>query len=495
MRKLWILCLTGFILSGCSSKSNTPYIAPEVNSVYYEIYVGSFYDSDGDGMGDLSGVLEKLDYIQYDLGATGIWLMPINPSPTYHKYDVVDYKGIDQAYGSMEDFNQLIAAMNERGMDLILDLVLNHSSAQHPWFIKAKNAVLNNTCDTVKECDYYIFEKTSYPGFTQLTQDVWYESVFWDQMPDLNLDNESLREEILDIAKFWLDKGVKGFRLDATTHFYQENSSLNIEFLNWFNDEVKAIRNDAYLVGEAWTGESIVTRMYESKIDSFFNFGFAQNSGRIVRALRNEKGHDLAKYTQHYQETIRSYNEHAIDAIFLSNHDNDRSAGYLLDENQKKMAANVYLLMPGNVFLYYGEEIAMRGSGIDENKRMPMLWSKTDKTGKTFGPSNANYTLRDPQYVDDAMKDKDSLWNHYKKVISVRNKYSSIARGDVISLDLGHSELYALDHGDVIVIHNLSNKTLSYQKDYREVVSVYGNISSKGNNITMEGYSTLVIVK
>src|SRR5690554_4217459 len=136
MKRILLSLSILLVLSSCSTQDDTK--KPEVNSVFYEIFVGSFYDSDEDGMGDLKGVQTKLDYIQNDLQATGIWLMPINPSPTYHKYDVMDYTGIDPQYGTMEDFDDLVAEMNSRDMDLILDFVLNHTSSKHPWFIKAK---------------------------------------------------------------------------------------------------------------------------------------------------------------------------------------------------------------------------------------------------------------------------------------------------------------------------------------------------------------------
>lgn len=489
MRK-FLLSIVLILLVACQ-----PNHKPEVNSVYYEIYVGSFYDSDGDGKGDLNGVLEKLDYIQNDLGATGIWLMPIHPSPTYHKYDVVDYKDIDEDYGTLEDFDKLVSEMNRREMDLILDLVVNHTSSKHPWFLKAKEAHLNGKCDEVVECDFYNFSNERLPGYHKINNDLYYEGVFWGEMPDLNLDNPQVRENLLDISKFWLDKGVKGFRLDATTHFYAEDKSLNISFLDWFNKEIKNIKSDAYLVGEAWTGTSIIKDMYASGIDSFFNFSFSQQSGTINQAVNTSDGMRLAQQVERYQSDILKKNPNAIDAIFLTNHDNNRSAGYLLDLEKRKMSASLYLLMPGNVFIYYGEEVGLKGSGIDENKRLPMPWSKRG-TGVTNPPENADYVQGNYEYVEDALKDKNSLLNHYRQILRIRHQYPEISRGNVIAYDLGHKALYALEHdGNIMVIHNLSQDEIEFDLNHDKMVLVTGKAKSKENKITLGGLSSIIIEK
>lgn len=485
MKKILLIVVALFLLVSCKQ---TATIDPEVNSVYYEIYVGSFYDSDGDGSGDLNGVTQKLDYIQ-ELGATGIWLMPIHPSPTYHKYDVTDYYGIDEAYGTMDDFDKLITEMEKRDMDLIIDLVLNHSSSQHPWFTSAVDAYQNDDCDTVKYCEYYHFSDEFEPGYAS-NGNIYYEAVFWEGMPDLNLDSEQLRNEIEEIAHFWLDKGVHGFRLDATTHFYREKTPENVAFLQWFNRTVKDYQKEAYIVGEAWTGDSIVSKMYESQIDSFFNFTMSQQGGRIAQSINLQTGLALANYVKEYQSKIESYSASAINAVFLSNHDNDRSAGYLADDKQK-MAASIYLLMPGNVFIYYGEEIGMRGSGIDENKRLPMVWSFDDTL--TNPPQMANYEFDQPNSVEQALKDEESLLKHYQTILKARNTYSeTIARGDFEVLEVDKT-VYALDYGDLIVMHHLSQDSLTIDLEYKDVEVLFGEVDNKSNQLTLNGYTTLII--
>lgn len=491
MRKLFSLVLALFLLTACQPVSQE-LVVPEHNSIFYEIYVGSFADSNDDGIGDLNGVRAKLDYIR-SLGATGIWLMPISPSNTYHKYDVIDYMGIAEDYGTMEDFDGLIADMKAKDMDLLLDLVVNHTSSSHPWFKAAINAKISGTCATTPECDYYNFSDTFEAGYTKVTSDIWYESVFWSEMPDLNLDSPAVREEVSRIIAFWLDKGVKGFRLDATTHFYGENLEKNIAFLTWLNDTIKEVNPDAYVVGEAWTTGAVIAQMYSSGIDGFFNFPMSQNSGAIYLAINGANGRELAKRISDYNEMIKSFNENALDAVFLSNHDNNRSAGYLSTLERQRLAAAIYLLMPGNVFIYYGEEVAMIGSGKDENKRLPMPWGK-DSEFMTDGPKDADYSKEQPTDVASALKDKDSLLNFYMKLGALRNSYPSISRGAIRPLDLGQPALYAMDHGDLIVIHNLSEETLQFEQDFSQLIDING-ASGKGKTVSLEAYGSVLLIK
>ncbi|HWQ05864.1 MAG TPA: alpha-amylase family glycosyl hydrolase, partial [Feifaniaceae bacterium] len=196
---------------------------------YYEIFVASFYDSDGDGIGDLNGITQKLDYLNdgddktdTDLGFNGIWLMPIMPSPSYHKYDVTDYTAIDPVYGTLEDFQALLDACHARGIRLIIDFVFNHTSAKHPWFLQAveyyKTLAIGQQpdYDVCPYAAYYHFstEKKGASGWYRVGNTDWYyEGKFWDQMPDLALENEQVRRELESAAAFWLNMGVDGFRL------------------------------------------------------------------------------------------------------------------------------------------------------------------------------------------------------------------------------------------------------------------------------------------
>ncbi|MDD2393845.1 MAG: alpha-amylase family glycosyl hydrolase, partial [Eubacteriales bacterium] len=270
------LVFLGFAPISCV-KSDQPEKISDKYRNYYEIFVRSFYDSDGDGIGDLQGVTEKLDYISKDLGADGIWLMPIMPSPTYHKYDVKDYYAIDPQYGTMEDFEELIAEADKRDVKIIIDLVVNHTSSLHPWFTQAVDALWVG--DESKYTDYYNFTlENKGQGYNKITDEYYYECRFVSGMPDLNLNSDAVRDEIMDIAGFWIGKGVAGFRLDAITSFYTGNSTENIEFLKWLCDGIHEYDENAYIIGEVWSDAGTIKNYYESGIDSLFNFPFSQAS-------------------------------------------------------------------------------------------------------------------------------------------------------------------------------------------------------------------------
>ena len=272
--------------------ASTQNVIDDNNRSFYEIFVGSFYDSDGDGMGDLQGVIDKLDYINdgnqetdTDLGCNGIWLMPISPSPSYHKYDVTDYCAVDNAYGTTEDFKKLAEECDKRGIKIIVDLVMNHSSIGHPWFQEARKYLEQlpegqepNAADC-KYVNYYTFVKENPGGnyYKVGTSDYYYEGVFSQSMPDLNLDNPDVRAEFEAIVKYWLDLGADGFRLDAAKEYFSGNTAKNVEVLKWFNGYVKSVNPEAYIVGETWTAD--YASYYESGIDGAFDFSYSSHDG------------------------------------------------------------------------------------------------------------------------------------------------------------------------------------------------------------------------
>ena len=290
--------------------------AGEVNVIddkyrtYYEVFVYSFYDSDDDGIGDIKGLTEKLDYINDgddsttdDLGLNGLWLMPIMPSTTYHKYDVIDYCDIDPEYGTLEDFKALVEECHNRDMTVIIDFVMNHTSSQHEWFLTACEYLqgLDGKEPSESECPYlgyYNFSKEKVADYYYQVPgtDWYYEGKFWSEMPDLNLENEAVRQEFSDIVDFWLEMGVDGFRLDAAKEYYSDNTTANIEVLTWFNDMVKEKKEDAYIVAEVWTEADVYAKYYESGIDSVFDFGFANSDGLIANAVKGISGYSASSY-------------------------------------------------------------------------------------------------------------------------------------------------------------------------------------------------------
>ena len=250
-RRVFALLLTAILAFTCfTPDSSGVNLQNEQGSypTFYEIFVYSYCDSDGDGVGDLNGITSKLDYLQ-ELGVGGIWLTPIHPATTYHKYDVMDYYDIDPQFGTLEDFDNFMAACRERGISVILDLVLNHSSSMHPWFQEAKTYLESlepgqepdtSVCPYV---DFYHFtQNPPDPTYYPLTGEQWYyEGGFWSEMPDLNLDSPELRAEIRNIMGFWMERGVSGFRLDAAKEYVSGNTQKNVEILKFITDTAKEL--------------------------------------------------------------------------------------------------------------------------------------------------------------------------------------------------------------------------------------------------------------
>ncbi len=460
-------------LSGCGSNSQTVSKTPKTDAnllaigqlgegmtaipddnyrTFYEIFVYSFCDSDGDGIGDLKGVESKLDYLT-GLGITGIWLMPIHPSQSYHKYDVRDYYAIDGQYGTMEDFESLVAACHERGIKVITDLVLNHTGDDHEWFLAACDylrALPEGAQPDPAVCpyvDYYYFVPTgsAVGAYYEIEGSAWsYEGQFSPDMPDLNWACEAMRAELAEIMEFWLvEKEVDGFRLDAAKEFYTGNVDKNIEVLSWIQTTATAIKPDAYLVAEVWDSYSNLKRYYESGITSIFDFPYGNSTGAIVKTVNAAgKADTVAKLAANWATTDAGYraaNPDYIGAPFLSNHDVGRIGSFFSgDVNEIKMGAAMNLLMSGSCFVYYGEELGMPGSGNDPSKRAPFVWSSESPTEDTTGlppecslPENG-YPLGG---LAEQVDDDGSVYNYYRQVIALRNTIPAIARGAVTAED------------------------------------------------------------
>lgn len=462
---------------------------------YYEIFVYSFYDSDGDGIGDLQGVIEKLDYLNdgddttdSDLGINGIWLMPIMPSTTYHKYDTTDYMDIDPVYGTLEDFDALIAACHERGIRVIIDLAMNHSSSEHPWFTTAAEylrSLPEGAEPDSSECpyvDYYHFSREKLAGYEPLSGSDWYyEAQFWGGMPDLNLTNEAVRAEFEAVADFWLDRGVDGFRLDAVKEYVTGSVADNVEILTWFADYVHGEDPENYIVCECWTDQQTYAQYYASGVDSMFDFAFADKSGIIANVVTGKsKALSYAKNAASEEELYDSYNADYVNAPFYVNHDLGRSAGYYAGENslaQTKLGNALNLLSAGNAFLYYGEELGMKGSGKDENKRAPMYWSKDQAAeGMCNGPADMEDFQMKYDSLEEQAADATSIYHYVKQAIRIRNQFPAIARGTTSYVEsLSGTDTFAMtrkyEDTTLLILGNSSaaDTTLSLDAEYAEV--------------------------
>lgn len=408
----------------------------------YEVFVHSFYDSNDDGIGDLNGLAKKLDYIQ-DLGCNEIWMMPIMPSPSYHKYDITDYEDIDPQYGTLDDFDNLISKCHDKGINVLIDFVINHTSSEHPWFKAASEYIKSLGADEEPDAavcpyvEYYNFSREVKAGYNKLQGTDWYyESQFVDSMPDLNLENEAVRAEIDKIVGFWIDRGVDGFRLDAVIHYNDSNETQSIDDMAWLVSDIKSKKEDAYVVGEGWTTYREYAKYYRSGIDSMFDFDMAQQDGYIAKVLNGLSNNGATTYANAITDIdteIRKYTDSYINAPFYTNHDMGRSAGYYNGDyasERTKMAQAMNLLMPGNAFLYYGEEIGMRGAANDPAKRLGMLWSDDSSTeGMCDDPEGAGNVEQENGSYDDQKDDPYSIYNFVKQTISIRNAFPEIARG------------------------------------------------------------------
>jgi glycosidase len=436
---------------------------------------------------------------------------------TYHKYDVDDYYAIDPAFGTMEDYEALLKECHERGIRVYMDLVLNHTSEDNAWFAAASDylhELPSGAEPNVSDCkyfDYYNFSRESSSGYAPLEGTDWYyEARFWSEMPDLNLSSEAVRGEIRDILAFWLGKGVDGFRLDAVTYYIYADPEANVEFLRFLTEAGRSIRPDCYFVGEAWTDRNTIAQLYASGIDSLFDFPFSGNEGFIANIINGTyKASDYVKGMLLAQEAYSSANPDYVDAPFYTNHDMGRSAGYYAadDGPVTKMAYAMSLFMTGNSFVYYGEEIGMKGAGKDENKRAPMYWSSDPEAqGMCSGPIDMEeVTMIYPSY-EESKDDPLSIYNYVKQALKIRNSFPSISHGNVeVAYDLCHDRICAYtkeyENEKVLIVWNLggakADTDLSSMAEFNTLKAVLNTNEEKitldGNTLSMPAWSVAVI--
>ncbi|MEP0804083.1 MAG: alpha-amylase [Chloroflexota bacterium] len=451
-------------MMGCASPTPPPTVPPPTltptpdpyagtdgfrwwnDSVFYEIFVRSFYDSDGDGIGDFNGITAKLDYLE-GLGIRGIWLMPINPSPSYHGYDVTDYYAVNPDYGTMDDFKRLLDEAHKRGIKIIIDFVMNHTSTRHPWFQQALKP------DSPYH-DWYVWSETDpgVPGpwgakaWHRATNGLYYYAIFWDQMPDLNYENPAVREEMKKITAFWLQEvGVDGFRLDAVRYLVEgdqlADSKANHAFLEEWGQYYRSLNPQAFSVGEAWTDNGNVKKYTDTdrELDSAFNFDLS------AAMLKLNEG-NVSSLRFILQTTLRDFPDQD-NANFITNHDMPRVMNQMgADKEQRaKLAAGILLTAPGIPFIYYGEEIGMSGTKPDELIRTPMQWDASPNAGFTSGRPWQRVNADFPFVNVAAQQGADgSLLEHYRTLIQLRNAHP------------------ALRVGKTYVAESTSNKILAY---------------------------------
>lgn len=538
---LMILIFAGTVFSSCKNcdkckKNETTQSADKKwwkEAIVYQIYPRSFKDSDGDGIGDLKGIISKLDYIK-SLGVTAIWLNPIYSSPNDDNgYDVSDYRNIMKDFGTMEDFDALLKGMHERGIKLVMDLVVNHSSDEHEWFKQAKSSRTNPyrnyyhwwNADRGKPAyRYSLFDVNHDAWMYDSTSDAYYLHYFSRKQPDLNWENPKLRNEIYDMMKFWLDKGIDGFRLDAF-QFAAKDTTFP-EFPKGF--EKNFIQY--YAMGD--NIHTYLKEMNSNVLSKYDVMSVAEGAGRnyndahdLVDEERKELsmaysfdwidlpnepgGFNFLKFKSITAKWDSVFAEKGWLSIFLANHDQARMVTRFGDDSQEfrdissKMLSTYVLTMRGTPYCYYGDELGMTNIRMDkiedyndvaarneyeyqknnggdlkkyierlkmfnrDNGRTPFQWDTTANagfsTGKPWMKVNPNYT-----YINEAAQEKDenSCLNYFRKITKVRKENDVLVYGKFTLLDKDNPNVYAfsreLNGKKMIVLLNFSKKNASF---------------------------------
>jgi glycosidase len=487
--------------------------------VYYEIFVRSFYDTNGDGVGDLNGVTAKLDYLK-ELGVSGIWLMPINASPSYHGYDTTDYYAVNPEYGTLDDLKKLLAEAHKRGIKVIMDLVVNHTSKEHPWF---KEALAD---EKSPYRSWYTFAKQGEQVRADgaVGGDPWhsygslkYLGVFWEGMPDLNFDEPKVREEMIKIGQYWLEQGLDGFRLDAAKHIYGDFASTastpeiqakNKAWWQEFREGMRKVKPDAYLIGEVWDSLTVIAPYFDQALNSAFHFDLA---GRLLSAASAEQDADLAfSLGRAYGVYEKSSGGTFVDAPFLSNHDQNRAMTVLAGNvNHAKMAAAMLLTLPGTPYLYYGEELGMKGAKPDEHIREPMLWYSAASGGEgqtTWEKARFNADAASVS-VEAQSADEQSMLSHYRELIKWRNEEPALQDGGIAEFKLEPANqklsvyVRVIESERVLVVHNLSGEQQTTDLQPSQTFGAFKELARAtnsgakldGSKLTLPAYSTVIL--
>ena len=495
------------------------------SAVIYQIYPRSFQDTNGDGFGDFQGIIKRLPYLE-KLGIDCIWLCPVYRSPQDDNgYDISDYCDVDPMFGTMADMEELIGKAREHGIYIVMDLVLNHSSDEHKWFIEAKKSREN------PYHDYYVWRdgkegvlpndmKAAFGGSAwEWVPEVeqYYFHQFSVKQPDLNWENPKLRQELWDIINFWIDKGVGGFRLDVIDlvgKVPDEKITSNGPKLHEYIKEMTAhtfVRDNLISVGETWSATPEIAKLYSNPDGSELSMVFQFEHICLDQQEGKEKW-DLAPLPFHkFKEVWNKWQTELYgcgwNSLFWDNHDLPRIVSRWGDEGQyreesAKMLATLLHGMQGTPYIYQGEELGMtnvkyeleeyrdielfgmykerRAQGYTheelmesiyaktrDNARTPMQWDNTEQAGFTTGKPwmkvNPNYTeINAAEQVDC----EDSIFNYYRKLIQLRKELPVLTDGKFTMLDMDHDQIFAYlrDNGEdkLLVVCNFYGNTVDY---------------------------------
>ncbi len=435
----------------------------------YQVFVRSFQDSGGDGVGDLDGIRARLPHLE-SLGVDLLWLTPVQPSPSYHGYDVTDYRAVDPVYGGDAAYRRLLDAAHARGIRVVMDLVLNHTSSAHPWFTEALAGGAKR--------DWYVWRSQN-PGWTQpwgpgpvwhSAAGAWYYGVFWQGMPDLNYENARVREEMIRVAEHWEGLGVDGFRLDAARFFVETSEGAGQQDQGGTHDFLRALRAalspSTLLVGEVWADAAVVGTYFGTEeareLDMAFDF---QLASAVLESIRSQSASPVA---QALRQGVLQYPAWSRTGSFLSNHDQARVASALSQTRAQKLAASLLLTVGGTPWIYYGEEIGLADGDQsigDRAHRRPMQWSTEASGGFSAGapwvePQSASFG----DTVQGQTQDPESLLNHYRRTIALRRAHPIFSEGDISIVEGLPEPALGLRRSSskeqVYAIYNLANRVL-----------------------------------
>lgn len=519
------------------------------NAVFYQISIRAFKDSNGDGRGDLNGLTEKLDYLQ-TLGVDCIWIMPIYPSPLRDDgYDIADYYSVDSAYGSLDQFKVLIEAAHRRDIRIIMDLVLNHTSDAHPWFQSARSDrnspyrdyyVWSDTDEKYKDARIIFVdtEKSNWTWDEKAGQYFWHR--FYSTQPDLNYDNPNVQEEMLNVARFWLDLGIDGFRADAVPYLF-EREGTNCENLPETHAYLKKLRA---FMDEHYPGRILLceANQWPEDVRPYFGDGDEFHMGfhfpimpRIYMALKKGRYEDMAQIMRrtppipencqwctflrnHDELTLEMvteeerqwmWKEYAPEPRMKLNLGIRRRLAPLLDNDRRKieLANSLLFTLPGSPIVYYGDEIGM-GDNLDlpdrNGVRTPMQWDDSPHAGFTSGtpftePIQQGVLGYQHVNVASQLKDPNSLFHTIQKMIRLRKKHTAFSGSDMQWVETGNPAVavYVREHDGetIIVLNNLSDVhqavrlPTAHQKIGRELFS--DRSFTLKEQVTLQPYSYL----
>jgi len=518
------------------------------DAVFYEIAVRAYKDSNGDGHGDLHGLTEKLDYLQ-NLGVDCIWLMPIYPSPLRDDgYDIADYYNIAETFGTLDDLKTLIREAHNRNLRIIMDLVLNHTSDAHPWFQASRSAtnspyrdyyVWSDTDQKYKDTRI-IFLDTEPSNWTwdeRTGQYYWHR--FYASQPDLNFDNPKVQEEMLNIARFWLDLGIDGFRADAVPYLF-EREGTNCENLPETHVYLKQLRT---FMDQNYPGRILLceANQWPEDVRPYFGNGDEFHMGfhfpimpRIYMALKKGRADDMIEILRRtppipencqWCTFLRNHDELTLEMVTPAERDwmweqyapeprmklnlgIRRRLASLLDNDQCKieLANSLLFTLPGSPIIYYGDEIGM-GDNLDlpdrNGVRTPMQWDDSPNAGFTTGKPFTELVkgARSYQHINVAsqMVDKDALFHSISRMVNIRKQYHAFGRGNMewVETDDPALAVYTRSYNDetILIVNNLSDATArlslpsAYQVEYLELIS--NTNQSVGSALTLKPYEYL----